>query len=400
MQLKRLRLRRFKAFETAEIEISPLTILIGPNNAGKSTVLQALQLLTQSAKNGQIMTRGVLDLGSDPGSLTHSSSDLSTSDHGWAIGVEWEAPIPEGAVLGLSGPARVSFDVAYIDAQPNLQTSVNVSLDIAGRTVTAHSEWPGISLLVIAAPDYRDMRESRPAIKEEARLQAHGAFMFQPFVDPNQQVEVSQLASGVPQSTVAAMLLFAAPLLDITQNLQSFHYIGPDRHVPNSVYSLGSQPIIDPQSPQQLVDLLAYRDDLTEQISQRMIEVFGMGVGTKLVPPQQISLVGLVDGEKRNVVNLGSGLLRALKRLGLSRANRRLPCYRLWVLRSQNCTCIHAYRRMLPAFSAAMPKVGHSLFAHHKANISFSLCSNPSWTKQLPPTILLCTTSITVKLRD
>jgi predicted ATP-dependent endonuclease of OLD family len=102
MELKRIRLRRFKAFETAEIEVSPLTVLIGPNNAGKSTILQALVLLAQSANGAQFLTRGYVDLGNDPRSLTHQSEKVSESGQEWGIEVEWEAPVPGGVSSGLS----------------------------------------------------------------------------------------------------------------------------------------------------------------------------------------------------------------------------------------------------------------------------------------------------------
>jgi hypothetical protein len=310
MELRRLRLRRFKAFEAAEIEVSPLTILIGPNNAGKSTILQALILLAQSATGAQFQTRGYVDLGNDPRSLTHQSENVSGPGEEWGIEVEWEAPIPGGAASGLSGPARVKFEATYVDGAPNFRTDVSVSLEVMNRTVTAHGKWPGEATLLIEAPEHRGMRETWQAIKEEVALNQHGPWLFQPRYNPAQRFEVSQLSIGQPESIVLATIRTIEPLLNIAQNVQSFRYIGPDRHVPFSVYSLGQQSVSDARSPQQLIDLLVYRDDIAEQVSQRMIEVFGIGVGTKIEPPQQVSLVGLVGGRKRNVVNLGSGFVQ------------------------------------------------------------------------------------------
>ena len=75
MRLKRIVLTRFKAFKQAEIELAPLTVLIGHNNAGKSTVLHALAMLGQTVEapttGEQLMTSGArLDLGNDPLALT------------------------------------------------------------------------------------------------------------------------------------------------------------------------------------------------------------------------------------------------------------------------------------------------------------------------------------------
>ena len=47
----RLRLRNFKAYEdTGDIDLTPLTILIGPNSGGKSSILKALLALRQTAE--------------------------------------------------------------------------------------------------------------------------------------------------------------------------------------------------------------------------------------------------------------------------------------------------------------------------------------------------------------
>ena len=40
--LTRLRIRSFKLFDDVELELGERVVLIGPNNAGKTTALQAL----------------------------------------------------------------------------------------------------------------------------------------------------------------------------------------------------------------------------------------------------------------------------------------------------------------------------------------------------------------------
>jgi len=46
--LERLRLHNFKAFEDLSINFAPLTLLLGPNNSGKSSILAPLRLLAQT----------------------------------------------------------------------------------------------------------------------------------------------------------------------------------------------------------------------------------------------------------------------------------------------------------------------------------------------------------------
>ena len=40
--LTRMRIRNFKRFEDSDIELGKAVVLIGPNNSGKTTALQAL----------------------------------------------------------------------------------------------------------------------------------------------------------------------------------------------------------------------------------------------------------------------------------------------------------------------------------------------------------------------
>lgn len=49
MVLSRIRLENFRYVIAANLDLAPLTILYGENGAGKSSIIEALQLLKQSA---------------------------------------------------------------------------------------------------------------------------------------------------------------------------------------------------------------------------------------------------------------------------------------------------------------------------------------------------------------
>jgi predicted ATPase len=46
--ISKLQLKNFKAFDDLEIDLSPITLLLGPNNAGKSAIIAAFRLLLQT----------------------------------------------------------------------------------------------------------------------------------------------------------------------------------------------------------------------------------------------------------------------------------------------------------------------------------------------------------------
>src|SRR5438128_27852 len=62
-----IRLKNFKAYkDSGEIPLKPLTIIIGQNNSGKSTILQALLALKQTAsgrRSSLVTTGSVVELG-------------------------------------------------------------------------------------------------------------------------------------------------------------------------------------------------------------------------------------------------------------------------------------------------------------------------------------------------
>ncbi|MDO9326433.1 MAG: AAA family ATPase [Methanoregula sp.] len=77
--LKKITLENFKAFKKVEIEVKPITILIGPNNGGKTSILQSIGLLKQTVTSNSeniIKFRGDIDLGNFQNILSqHSDSD-------------------------------------------------------------------------------------------------------------------------------------------------------------------------------------------------------------------------------------------------------------------------------------------------------------------------------------
>jgi ABC-type polar amino acid transport system ATPase subunit len=63
LELKKLTVENFKAFQNCVLELAPLTILIGENSSGKSSLLQALLLLKQTLDSPS--GRGILNLSGD-----------------------------------------------------------------------------------------------------------------------------------------------------------------------------------------------------------------------------------------------------------------------------------------------------------------------------------------------
>ena len=63
--IKSLRLKNFKAFQdTGEIPIRPITLIFGPNSAGKSSILQAMLMMKQTLEDAKSPETALLPTGS------------------------------------------------------------------------------------------------------------------------------------------------------------------------------------------------------------------------------------------------------------------------------------------------------------------------------------------------
>ena len=52
-QLRRIELRDFKSVGQADVELRPLTVVVGANSSGKSTLLQSILAVTQAVPTGR-----------------------------------------------------------------------------------------------------------------------------------------------------------------------------------------------------------------------------------------------------------------------------------------------------------------------------------------------------------
>ena len=55
--IKQIKIERFKSIESATLDLNKINVLVGANNAGKSSVLQALQFTTSVAQTAKLYTQ-------------------------------------------------------------------------------------------------------------------------------------------------------------------------------------------------------------------------------------------------------------------------------------------------------------------------------------------------------
>lgn len=149
-RLVSLKLRNFKSVVDQEVQLSPLTIIVGKNSSGKSTVLQSLLFLAQNAANPlnrNLAEEGNLDLNGELVSLgiyREAKNDRAKPDSPITIGGTFEFDYrqtmdfqPIGPTTNLDG-GHFQGRMGVLDWETDLQGAgdnrdASIVLSISGR---------------------------------------------------------------------------------------------------------------------------------------------------------------------------------------------------------------------------------------------------------------------------
>lgn len=127
-----LTLENFKAFQDVRVPLRPLTLIYGPNSAGKSTLIQGLLALKQSMGQEGLVSRGAnFDLGSFENLVHHHDT---TTPVGLGISF-WQAPAggPDSRVR-LSDVGR-TMAVSFQSPVPGRTLWSSISLSVGSESL-------------------------------------------------------------------------------------------------------------------------------------------------------------------------------------------------------------------------------------------------------------------------
>lgn len=128
--IRRLELTNFKAFSRAQLNFAPLTLLLGPNNSGKSSLIAPLRLLTQTVESYD--QRVALLLNGSFGDFG-TFKDLVHGNHrGRPLGLSLEIDVSEsrfGSRLD-AATARIALEFKHrVKRRETVLRKVSVQLD-------------------------------------------------------------------------------------------------------------------------------------------------------------------------------------------------------------------------------------------------------------------------------
>jgi len=121
--LTKLSMRNFKRFDHAEIDLGPTVVLIGPNNSGKTTALQALALWSLGLRHWLDKRGDQKETPTQRPGVTINRRDLLA------------LPVPDAKLLWRNLHVR---DTRRVDGR---QRTTNIRIDVTVEGVTAGEAW-------------------------------------------------------------------------------------------------------------------------------------------------------------------------------------------------------------------------------------------------------------------
>ncbi len=303
--LKSVRLKNFKLHEDTSIEGAPITVFIGPNNSGKSSVFQALLCLRQAA----ILNRRELFLSRDRQQASGEPAERILADVG-----DFEDVVRQGQN---EIQFRISGTVCPRTPQKHGgPLEVESTVSVRNNKLAHHSgsvESPYGKLSWQRAPG------ASPSVNKPAmRIDINNVIMNFSEVDTFRFIGVSGYAPGnAPPEVFADSQEFAEFIANSpSQLLDSMHLIPSLRGFEQSGFPLPKEransverlTLADRTSA--LASILAYNRDLEDELSQRLDELLHIRIKVKLLPGPRVTIWAVPsakDDRDRLFVNEGSG---------------------------------------------------------------------------------------------
>lgn len=148
-----LRISNFKSFESADLPLSPLTLLIGANASGKSNALEALQLLSWMAGGRRL------------GNIGFAMKDAELAIRGTALDLTW---------TGEGGPIELGCSLDKDTDGHSLHLTIQLGVEreglrVVGEELSCPEQSPHLPLYRVTEPASQHGREMQVEYNNFAR---------------------------------------------------------------------------------------------------------------------------------------------------------------------------------------------------------------------------------------
>ena len=294
-------LENFKCFRHVSINPKLLTVLIGPNGTGKSSVLQALLLLKQSVGEDRLQFQGdCINLG-DSSAITPKIGREPATFH-FRIGgnVSWRGERIDyeyGAYFdSLTGSLRSSFgNLSTVIRNSNENSSNEYPLQVIA---SRYAYRPRIELSALSAEPERSQKIAEVAeVPTDSEWTGAHLSPSEPFVLPT---EIRQRLDEVLRTL--RFVLQCLSVVPAVRGLVRPRYPLGDAFAEN--VSLGAG--LSGQEEQTATNL-GYSRSSEESLSRLLAKVTGIRLRAETVPPQSVEVSAIAPSGPVNMVAEGFG---------------------------------------------------------------------------------------------
>lgn len=271
--LKRIVLDNFKAFDTAEVDFGLITVLIGPNGTGKSSIGQALMLLRQSLGAEQLQTSGeLIDLGDFKNVVNRSSS---REQIGLQVSCNTTADYP---TIGILKDALFTYGAHFSPSVTDYEGTIGTPRE---KELFTEVVW---GVMTVARPQSLQL-----PLKGDVQGSLHfgsSRAIAKPFT-------VTGFTGGDSPTVKTAQNEANALLATVERILHHTYYVPAIRGLEHPDYPLLDSYIIDiqPGKNAQLASTFAYAGrDLEEKVSIWSEEITGSAIGVEVIPGKRVTV--------------------------------------------------------------------------------------------------------------
>lgn len=285
-------LDNFKSFDHAELELGQVTIFIGPNGTGKSSVAQALMMLRQSIGSNGLVTDGpLINLGTFFDILKRDSAEKSVS-----IGLtkELEGYSDYGLADGASLYYKASFNPKLVAVESQVGTDANPVINIS------------------VTPDKASIT---PNVYKSSLRSGH--YANSP-ISPTRDITIPFILghlSFYPPSIEQKAKVFHKALLslskEIYEEIQNAYLVPALRGLEKPDYFLGNTFNLDipPGDNPSLATTFGYSEkEVTEKVASWSEKITGSRVERQIVPDKKVAIKSYIVEGGIPVITDGSGI--------------------------------------------------------------------------------------------
>lgn len=223
-----LGLKNFRAFESLGIDLAPITVLVGPNNSGKSSIISGLRLLAQTALSEDF--RIPLLLNGSMGDFGTHRDIAFQNKKGRVIGLTLGTSVtPRGPTKEREyQEARIDLNFAYRAQRREVILTTSSLLDQGGRKIlnTVYSKESETHTVSLMLPEQDS--STKPFIEGKTRL-LHFLVPIWELISHRERRETTPDANLALRKTVN---FCESSFEAFFRGLQSVEYLGPFRAVP------------------------------------------------------------------------------------------------------------------------------------------------------------------------